>query len=407
MTKDEFKKDCLIGAVIQKQITVADCAKRLELSVRQVMRLVAKVKSGSSLLHGNCGKGAKGLDAKLKQNIVDIYSQFRFADSNFLHFKELLLELHQIQISYNALRTLLLRAGFASPKKHRPKKNHPRRPPKEAFGEMLQTDASSHQFFLPFGDQKFYALHGFIDDAAGAITGLYMTKNECSDGYFEALRATLLNFGCPGSVYADGLSLFFSSKREALSKKDILAGIEERRTQFGQICYDLGIELIHARSSQAKGKIERLWQTLQSRLITEFKIRDIDSVEKANAFLPEYLVSFNKKFSKLVTKSVFLPVPKTIDLNLLLSLKYTRKLDSGLCFSFYKNIFKVPDGTPHATVELLISKIHGMKVLLKGKLLSVIPLFDANNNPQVTQNSNRDTIQDIVKTLLTRNERVA
>lgn len=407
MTKDELKKDCLISAVIQKQITVADCAKRLNLSSRQVMRLAAKFRAGISLLHGNCGKGVKGLDAKLKQNIVDIYSQFNFADSNFLHFKELLWDLHQIKISYNALRILLLNAGFVSPKKHRQKKVHPRRPPKEAFGEMLQTDASSHQFFLPFGDKNFYALHGFIDDATGTITGLYMTKNECSDGYFEALRHTLTHFGCPASVYADGLSLFFSSKREALSKKDILAGIEERRTQFGQIFYDLGIELIHARSSQAKGKIERLWQTLQSRLITEFKIRNIDSIEKANRFLPEYIVAFNKKFSKVVSKTVFLPLSKSIDLDILLSLKFTRKLDSGLCFSFYKNIFKVPDGIPQSTVELLVSKIHGMKVLFKSKLLAVIPLFDGNNNPLVTQNANRDTIQHIVKTFLTRNERVA
>jgi transposase InsO family protein len=324
-----------------------------------------------------------------------------------LHFKELLWDLHQVKISYNALRVLLLRAGFVSPKKHRQKKFHPRRPPKEAFGEMLQTDASSHQFFLPFGDTKFYALHGFIDDATGTITGLYITKNECSDGYFEALRYTLTHFGCPASVYADGLSLFFSNKRETLSKKDILAGIEERRTQFGQIFYDLGIELIHARSSQAKGKIERLWQTLQSRLITEFKIHGIDSVEKANAFLPEYIAAFNKKFAKPVPKSIFLPLPKSIDLGLLLSLKFTRKLDSGLCFSFFKNIFKVPDGKPHTTVQLLVSKIHGMKVLFKGKLLSVIPLFDNNHNPVVTQHPCRDIIQNIVKAFLTRNERVA
>jgi len=408
MTKDEVKKDCLIRATVNKQASVSDVARRLGLSERQVLRLKAKIKKGESLLHKNCGNQSRNLDDLLKQKIVDLYKSFEFSGANFLFFKQLLFEHHQIKISYNALKTLLNKADIRSPRKRKKKEKHSRRPPRECFGDMLQGDATPHQFFLPFGDVNHYSLHGFIDDATGTITSLYMTKNECADGYFEVLRDTLVNFGSPASIYIDGLSLFFSSKKDKLSKQDILNGVEEHKTQVGKILDDLGIELIRALSPQAKGKIERLWETLQSRLFIEFKIHKIDTVEKANKFLKTYIKRYNDQFAHpaFSEKSMFMQLPKSVNLDTLLTLRETRKLDAGLAFSLNKTIFSVPKCQPHATVEILFSSRLGMKVLYKDSLYDVVPLRDENKFAFSTQDSIRKKMAAVVQSYIHRNEKL-
>ena len=405
----EKKIECIVRAAADGQISSKDAGRRLDMSERHIRRLKTKIKNGLSVLHGSCGKQpGNAFSAEFKQRIVDLYSCFRFNGSNFLHFKELLAQLHNITISYSALRIILNTAGIKSPKKQKKRKKHPSRPPKEFRGEMLQTDASSHQFFLPFGDTNYYALHGFIDDATGIVTGLHMTRNECTDGYFEAFRQTLVNFGCPASIYADGSSIFFSIKRNDLGLDEILAGIDERKTQFGNICDELGIELVHARSSQAKGKIERLWQTLQSRLITEFKVRNISTLAEANNFLAPFLLDFNKKFGKepINEKSMFVALPKSVKLDTLLCLRYPRKLDGGLCFSLNNTIFSVPECNPKAQVEVLISKRIGIKVMYKNQLFDVTPLLDADKKP-VTQTKAKEIFTNFIQYYMLKNERLS
>ena len=136
---------------------------------------------------------------------------------------------------------------------------------------MLQVDGTPFDWF---GDGQKYSLHGFIDDATGKITGLYMCKNECLLGYLEVLRQTLENYGIPISLYPDKYSVFFPPKKvdDHITIEEQLNGREKGITQFGRIVEELGIEMFAASSPQAKGRIERLWETLQSRLVTEFRI---------------------------------------------------------------------------------------------------------------------------------------
>ncbi len=145
---------------------------------------------------------------------------------------------------------------------------------------MLQADGTPHDWF---GCGKKYSLHGFIDDATGSVTGLYMCEHECLLGYLEVTRQTLKNFGIPLSLYPDKYSVFFpaANKENSLTIEEQLKGMHRSVTQFGRIMDELGIEMFPASSPQAKGRVERLWETLQSRLVTEFRINNVTTIEQS------------------------------------------------------------------------------------------------------------------------------
>ena len=301
MDKEEEFKLHIMKCVVGNKLTIKEASERLDLSIRQVKRLKRRLKNGvSSMLHGNCGRQPKHtLSPKIKKDILKIKAMPEYDEANFLHFQELLESKHKIKISYSALRKLLIKKDYKSSGKHRERKiEHPRRQRKEYLGEMLQMDASSHQWFKD--NNVYYALHGAIDDATSIVSGLYMCKNECLEGYTQVMRQTIKTYGVPNSVYLDGLSIFFSSKEATIEEQ--LEGKMVNETQFGKMMSALGVHMIHAHSSQAKGRIERLWKTLHGRLETEFAIKGIKTVEEANAFFPEFLKKFNKKFSVQASK---------------------------------------------------------------------------------------------------------
>lgn len=189
-------------------------------------------------------------------------------NSNFLHFKELL-EIHEkIKISYNALYLILTKAGFKIPKKHRKTMLHHRRKRMPKEGLLIQMDATPFEWF---GGNEQFALHGAIDDATGKIVGLYICKNECLQGYLETTRQMLFDYGIPVSIYADRHTIFRSPKADKVSIEEQLKGKLINETQFGRAMSELGVTIIPARSAQDKGRVERLWETLQSRLPIEFQ----------------------------------------------------------------------------------------------------------------------------------------
>lgn len=271
MNKQEQLKENVIKCCVEGKMTVKQAANRLGLSEGHIKKLKARYRKfgPSSMLHGNCGRQPKHtLDIQLKQKILDIRNLPEFDTVNVSHFKDLLEELYSIKISYSALYRLLQNNNIKSPRKHRKSKQHHRRNRRSTIGELIQVDATPHPFFQ--GDDESYTLHGFMDDATGNITGLYMCKNECMQGYFEVTRQMFKNFGVPENIYADGSSIFFTTSKNKLTIEEELSRIEQPNTQYGKIMEQVGCHLIKAGSSQAKGRIERLWNTLHDRLITEF-----------------------------------------------------------------------------------------------------------------------------------------
>lgn len=254
---------------------------------------------------------------------------------------------------------------------------------------MLQADGTPFDWF---GDGKKYSLHGFIDDATGKITGLYMCKNECLLGYLEVLRQTIENYGIPISLYPDKYSVFFPPKKvnDHITLEEQLNGREKGITQFGRIVENLGIEMFAASSPQAKGRIERLWETLQSRLVTEFRINQITNMEKANEFLKEYIKKYNKKFSVTAqnTKSVYLKLPKRYNLDELLCVKFERTIDNAGIFSLNNSKFQILDKSipPKSKVQIYLSQKIGMRVKCNNKVYDVEPL-DIVSKDSIDKNS--------------------
>jgi len=411
MNDKEKLKKAVIESCINGTMTVKVAADRLGFSERYVKKLKARYKKfgASSMMHGNCGRQPKhAIKAEIKSKIWSIWNLPEFEECNFTHFQEILEEDYHIKISYTSLHNFLKAKGAKSPRKHKKAKPHNRRQERHSSGELLQVDGTPHQFF--YGDDKEYCLHGFIDDATHQVTGLYMCENECMHGYLEVTRQTFKHFGVPLALYADGSSIFFP-KNDKLTIEEQLAGITEPTTQYGRMMKTLGVDLIHAGSSQAKGRIERLWNTLHDRLRTEFRRHNIKTLDEANKFLLTYIPKFNKKFAiePKNKQSSFMKLPKYINLDYLLSVKYTRTVDVSNCFSMNGFIFVVDtkEILHKKKIEICISKRIGLKVRFNDKWYKVIPLSNKQNKSLKSNDSIEAIIQQFVYYNCLKNERLS
>jgi transposase len=394
-TEKEARKGQLIGGAVDGHYKDREVAVRLHLSMRQVKRLKAKYRKEGpgSLIHGNRGRhpGNRTKD-ELRQQIVSLRAKDIYKDSNFTYFRELLEEDEHIQIGYAALCAVMKQAHIRSPKTHRKsQKQLHHREPKDMCGELLQTDASPYDWL---GVGKQFALHGFQDDATGNICGLYMQEHECFLGYAQAFRPVLVNYGVPAALYADRIGVFFvnNKKQEHWTIEEQLAGKCLSKTQFGYIADDLGCEIIPAGSPQAKGRIERLWQTLQGRLPTWLDRNGISTMEAANETVPQIISWFNARFGHEPADplhSEFSPLPKDFDLDTLLAVKAERKTDSCGCFSYQHVMFQIDCKKAIAKKQIvfLFSEKIGFKALYQ-KTLYPVKLLDLDGDdalPKVTR----------------------
>jgi len=374
----EKKKDKMIRAAMRGEIKAYQAASALGLCVRQVENLKAKLKKGKSLIHGNCGRSsARALPDEVRKKILEEYQNPLYDGINFAHFTDILNEKEYVA-SYSCVSKVLKSEGFSSPKaKRAPKKVHKTRERRPCFGELLQGDATEFEWFKNLGIYEKCALHGLIDDQTGKITGLYFAKHECLDGYNEVLRQTLERYGAPESLYLDGLSIFFSNKKEELTIEEELSGIHGKPTQFARICDYFGVYLIHAMSSQAKGRVERLWETLQSRLPIELARRGISTIEAANAFLKnEFIDWFNKRFGvNDNAKNIFVPLPESVNLEEILCYKEQRTILKGGVISLKNVQFSVVGlDRVGAKIDILISTRLGVVAQFEGKTYELIPI---------------------------------
>jgi transposase len=398
MTQKQINRYSIIKKTLEGSMTVAEAAKSLGLSTRQIIRLRNGVKENdvAALIHKNQGrKPAHAISDNLKKHIVDLKKE-KYKGANFTHFRELLQEHEQITISYTALVTLLKEAGEVSPKTRRRYKPHRRRKRKPQEGLLIQMDATPYGWF---NDGKRYALHGAIDDATGNIVGLYMTKNECLQGYFETTRQIIEGFGVPVSIYADRHTIFLSTKAGKLTIEEQLQGKVCNDTQFGRAMKELGITLIAARSPQAKGRVERLWDTLQSRLPVEFAIRNICTIDDANKFLKEYVPKFNNMFSvsPTDTESAYSPLKEGLDLNNILCVKEKRMADKGGVFSFHGKHFKItpqenqPVFSTKKQINVFVSSITGVRAEYNGIIYATVPFIKSAKAAKTAEPKERKT----------------
>ena len=369
LTMNEEKKYEIIKKLVETNGNKKRAAVALQCTVRTINRMILgyKITGKEFFSHGNKGrKPAHTISAETKDLILDLYRN-KYFDSTYTHFAELLEKHEQIKVSVSVVRSTLMPEFIVSPratkrirkkakadlkeamKTAKSKKEieriqdniisiedaHPRRPRCAYFGEMIQLDASLHNWF---GSQK-TQLHIGVDDATGTITAAYFDHQETLNGYYNVLEQILNNYGIPYMFYTDKRTVFEYKKKK-------FSDLENNTfTQFGYACKQLGIEIKTTSIPQAKGRVERMFQTLQLRLPIELRLAGITTLEQANEFLKSYLKEFNAKFALSIdnTKSVFEKQPSAEKINLILAVLTERKIDSGHSIKFDNRYFRLLD----------------------------------------------------------------
>ena len=401
MSQEQLKTFTVINRFIDKSISRQQAASLLGLSTRQITRLKKGVltSGAESLIHKNTGrKPAHAVTDETKEAVLKIYSRPELSRANFLHFKDILLADFGIALSYSALSSILKNAGFESPKKKKIRHRTHRRTRKPHPGQLIQIDATPYEWF---GGNTKYALHGAIDDATGNVVGLFLTQNECLYGYLETMRQCCVDFGVPQIIYSDNHTIFRSPKTGKLTMDELIAGKTVHLTQFGRSMHELGIDLIFAKTPQAKGRIERLWVTLQSRLPVEFAKRGITTVADANRFLEEeYKELFNQRFSvEPEAESIFVPLAEGMDIDTILCVKHKRKTDAAGTFSFKNGCFQILDeGFPiinaRKEIEVLLNPRYGIRIAYGGRIYETIRYLKPQN-----KNASIKVSKKVVKTV--------
>src|SRR6188508_1062317 len=292
--KDEKRLE-VIQRVYRSELTVAQGALVMGLSERQCYRIKARVgKVGAKgVVHGNRGQPCKHkTEEETVKQIVEL-ARGKYQGFNDHHLTEKLQEQEQIDVSREKVRRILRSHGIASPKKRRGIKHRSRRERRAAEGMMLQVDGSPHDWLQGRGPRL--CLIGAIDDATSKVMGAFFVQAESSWGYFTLFSGIFRQYGVSQSIYTDRHSVFWTDRQPTIEEQLIN---KKPATEVGRALEELGVTLILANSPQAKGRIERMWNTFQDRLVSELRLAKAKTLEQAQAVLERYLPVHNRKFSK-------------------------------------------------------------------------------------------------------------
>jgi len=289
MSLTEIKKYDIIKKVIGKELNGSEAAEMLGLTVRHVRRLKRKVdKNGiKGLIHGNRGKPSnRRMPDNEKSKIADLIRE-HYSDFGPLLATEKLAERHKINRDKSTVRSIMIKEGIWTPKAKKKETHREWRQRKACKGEMIQYDGSYDHWFEDRGGEV--CLLASIDDADSNVRARF-DEHEGVEPTFNYWRGYIEHYGKPNSIYVDKFSTYSMNHKLAKENPDTL-------TQFERAMKELNIGIIHAHSPQAKGRVEKLFKTLQDRLTKELRLNGISTIKEANEFLEKvFLPKFNAKF---------------------------------------------------------------------------------------------------------------
>jgi len=340
----DLRKWRLIDDVLKKMKTQEEAGDDLNLSTRQVRRLVRRAKKDGvkGIIHGLRGKkGNRAMAEHLKSQVLSIWeAKYRSCRLNFSHFTEKLNEVESVKIGRESVRQLLRSKGVSDRVLKKGRKHRSFREPKAQFGEMLQLDTSPHDWL---GTGVKYHCVVIVDDATSRLLYCQLFERDGTLPNMAAMRAVFLKYGLPMAIYTDRASWFFYTPKHRIAdgpKPEFSEVDRHFKTQIGRALDELGIEFIPAYSPQAKGRVERMNGTLQDRLIAEIKLNGITEMDKANKFIEEIFIDdLNKRFGKDPKSAVsaFVSVAKPEQIDEILCLKFICKVakDNTVCRAKY------------------------------------------------------------------------
>ena len=293
ITKEEIHRYQVVRKIFDKDINQQEAAEYLDLSDRQIRRIVRRVREEGErgVIHRLRGaKGCRRLDDAFKDKILGLYRK-EYPDFGPTLASEKLWERQKIKVCDETLRFWLIRAGLWRVCQRKRPKERTWRKRKDHLGEMVQMDGSHHDWLEGRGPKL--VLMGYIDDATGRFYGRFYDY-EGTIPAMGSLKRYIRLYGIPRSIYLDKHSTYKNNHKERYTHWPFRD--EEELTQFARACKQLGIELIHAHSAPAKGRVERVFRTHQHRLVKELRLAGARTSPEANAVLGRYLRPFNCKF---------------------------------------------------------------------------------------------------------------
>ena len=299
MSRKEVPRSGLVTLALAGQITNQQGAAGSRLTVRQFQRVKARVRAEGlrGLLHRRRGQPSPRALGRALRTRVAALLQSVYRDVNDRHATEKLREVEGLSISRASVRRIRRALGLPAKHRRRPRQHRGRRTPAPRMGALVLLDGSQFAWLEDRGPTM--TLLGAIDDASGTVVALHFRPAEDLHGYVTLLGQLAARHGLPLALYGDRLNVFVRNDPH-WSLEEELQGAQHP-TQFGRILHDLGIGYIPAGSPQAKGRIERLWRTLQDRLVVELRLAGIRTPEDATAFLPAFLADFNRRFAHPAT----------------------------------------------------------------------------------------------------------
>ncbi len=340
LTQEELDRAAVLQECRAGRLSNGDAAKQLGVSVRQVKRLKRRVKV----------EGVQGLASKHRgrpsnnQLPADTLTQARallctrYADFGPTLAHEKLVEVHHLQLSPERVRQLMIEEGLWKPHRAHKAAIHPLRERRARRGELVQLDGSPFDWFE--GRAPACTLLVFIDDATSELLELFFARAETTHSYFQATERYLRQHGRPMTFYSDKFGVF------RINHPHVETG--DGLTQFARAMAELDIALICANTPQAKGRVERVNQTLQDRLVKELRLKEISDLPTANTYLPEFRTDFNQRFAGMPRDptDAHRPLRAADDLTRILALRELRTLSKNLTLSYNNVIYQIQTNRP-------------------------------------------------------------
>ncbi len=360
LTMQDEKRLDVIQRVYRSELTVVQASLVMGLSERQCYRIKARVgKAGAKgVVHGNQGRPCKRkIKDKTLRRVVEL-ARGKYHGFNDHHLTEKLKEQEQIELSREKVRRILRAEGIVSPKKRRGIKHRSRRERRASEGMMLQVDGSPHDWLQGRGPRL--CLMGAIDDATSKVMGAFFVQAESSWGYFHLFCEIFKEHGVSQSIYTDCHSVFWTDREPTLEEQLIN---RKPTTEVGRGLEELGVTLILAHSPQAKGRIERLWNTFQDRLVSELRLAKAKTVAQATVVLDRYLPVHNRKFAKPAKAQPAWRKLSTVQIEQALCFKQRRTVAKDNTVTFEGTVLQIPKTSPFGSYANKRIDVH---VLLDG-----------------------------------------
>jgi transposase len=340
MSQKEVHRFEVIKRVLDGGFDQGQAAQLLSLSKRQVKRLCRSVRERGpqGLISRKRGRPSnRRIADERREHFVQLV-RCQYADFGPQLAHEYLQREHGFEWSVQTLRSWMLQAGLWQAKRRRAKRVHNPRARRECLGELVQIDGSHHDWFE--GRSAKCCLIAFIDDATGRVLGARFFEQETTQGYLDVLQALMQRHGAPLALYSDRHGIFTKADPQ-----------DAKPTQFERALLQLQIEPICARSPQAKGRVERLFQTLQDRMCKAMRLQGIDNIEQANTWLDQYRREHNRRFAvdPMRAQDMHRPWTGTVQaLADICSLHHQRQLSAQGACKFEGSILQLLPNQPHA-----------------------------------------------------------